>query len=95
MYPSRLATCKSESHRRARKPHEVSIANRSGLAQKTQAVEYSKPKWKSIVTKSDKVMTPNPTKEEIDALEREIQKQQKQRNRRVRRAVNPERGFGC
>ena len=40
-------------------------------------------------------MTPNPTKEEIDALEREIQKQQKQRNRRVRRAVNPERGFGC
>ena len=40
-------------------------------------------------------MTPNPTKEEIDALEREIQQQQKQRNRRVRRAVNPERGFGC
>ena len=40
-------------------------------------------------------MTPNPTKEEIDALEREIQKQQKQHPRRVRRAVNPERGFGC
>ena len=40
-------------------------------------------------------MTPNPTKEEIDALEREIQQQQKQRSRRVRRAVNPERGFGC
>ena len=40
-------------------------------------------------------MTPNPTKEEIEAIEREIQKQQKQSNRRVRRAVNPERGFGC
>ena len=40
-------------------------------------------------------MTPNPTKEEIDTLEREIQKQQKQRNRRVRTAVNPERQYGC
>ena len=37
-------------------------------------------------------MTPNPTKEEIDALEREIQKK---RNRRVRTAVNPERQYGC
>ena len=74
----------------ARKPHEVSIANLSGLVQKTQAVEYSKPKWKSIVTKSDKVMTPNPTKEEIDALEREIQKKRK---RAVRTAVNPEREY--
>ena len=74
------------------KPHEVSIANRSGLVQKTQAVEYSKPKWKSIVTKSDNVMTPNPTKEEIDALEREIQKKRK---RAVRTAVNPERQYGC
>ena len=35
-------------------------------------------------------MTPNPTKEEIDALEREIQKK---RNRRVRTAVNPERQY--
>ena len=72
------------------KPHEVSIANRSGLVWKTQAVEYSKPKWKSIVTKSDKVMTPNPTKEEIEALEREIQKSRKHR---VRTAVNPERQY--
>ena len=31
-------------------------------------------------------MTPNPTKEEIDALEREIQKKRKSR---VRTAVNP------
>lgn len=35
-------------------------------------------------------MTPNPTKEEIDALEREIRKVRKQR---VRRAVNPERQY--
>ena len=35
-------------------------------------------------------MTPNPTKEEIEALEREIQKK---RNRRVRTAVNPERQY--
>ena len=35
-------------------------------------------------------MTTNPTKEEIDALEREIQKK---RNRRVRTAVNPERQY--
>jgi hypothetical protein len=34
-------------------------------------------------------MTPNPTKEEIDALEREIQQVRKQRERRVRHAVNP------
>ena len=34
-------------------------------------------------------MTPNPTKEEIDALEREIQQQRKKRESRVRRAVNP------
>lgn len=34
-------------------------------------------------------MTPNPTKEEIDALEREIQQQRKKRDRRVRHAVNP------
>ena len=33
-------------------------------------------------------MTPNPTKEEIDDLEREIQKKRK---RDIRRAVNPER----
>ena len=37
-------------------------------------------------------MTPNPTKEEIDALEREIQQK---RNRRVRTAVNPSRQYGC
>ena len=73
-----------------RKPHEVSIANRSGLVQKTKAVEYSKPKRKSIVTKSDKVMTPNPTKEEIDALEREIEKSRKHR---VRTAVNPKHSY--
>ena len=36
-------------------------------------------------------MTPNPTKEEIDALEREIQQQRKKRESRVHRAVNPER----
>ena len=36
-------------------------------------------------------MTPNPTKEEIDALEREIQQQRKKRERRVRHAVNPTR----
>ena len=34
-------------------------------------------------------MTPNPTKEEIDALEREIQQQRKKRDRMVRRTVNP------
>jgi hypothetical protein len=34
-------------------------------------------------------MTPNPTKEEIDALEREIQQQRKKREIRVHRAVNP------
>jgi len=34
-------------------------------------------------------MTPNPTKEEIDALEREIQQSRKQRESRVHRAVNP------
>ena len=31
-------------------------------------------------------MTPNPTKEEIDALEREVQKV---RRRRMRKAINP------
>ena len=36
-------------------------------------------------------MTPNPTKEEIDALERDIQQQRKKRERRVHRAVNPAR----
>lgn len=36
-------------------------------------------------------MTANPTKEEIDALEREIQEQRKKREKHVRRAVNPER----
>jgi len=35
-------------------------------------------------------MTPNPTKEEIEALEREIHKKRK---RDVRRAVNPERQY--
>ena len=34
-------------------------------------------------------MTPNPTKEEIDALEREIQQQRKKCESRVHRAVNP------
>ena len=34
-------------------------------------------------------MTPNPTKEEIDALEREIQEQREKRESQVRRAVNP------
>ena len=36
-------------------------------------------------------MTPNPTKEEIDALEREVRQARKERERRVRRAVNPAR----
>ena len=36
-------------------------------------------------------MTANPTKEEIDALEREIQQQRKKRDRQVKRAVNPQR----
>ena len=35
-------------------------------------------------------MTPNPTKEEIEALEREIEKSRKHR---VRTAVNPERSY--
>ena len=35
-------------------------------------------------------MTPNPTKEEIEALEREIQQKRK---RAVRTAVNPERQY--
>ena len=34
-------------------------------------------------------MTPNPTKEEIDALERDIQQQRNKRDRLVHRAVNP------
>ena len=38
-------------------------------------------------------MTPNPTKEEIDALEREIHQQEKKRKRAVRTAVNPERQY--
>ena len=38
-------------------------------------------------------MTPNPTKEEIDALEREIQQQRKKRESRVRRAVNPKHSY--
>lgn len=37
-------------------------------------------------------MTPNPTKEEIDALEREILKKRK---KAVRKAVNPSRYYGC
>lgn len=36
-------------------------------------------------------MTANPTKEEIYALEREIEQQRKQRTKHVRRAVNPAR----
>ena len=36
-------------------------------------------------------MTPNPTKEEIDALEREIQQVRKQREKHMHRAVNPAR----
>ena len=36
-------------------------------------------------------MTANPTKEEIDALEKEIQEQREKRAKRVRRAVNPAR----
>lgn len=31
----------------------------------------------------------NPTKQEIDALEQEVQEQRKERERRVRHAVNP------
>ena len=38
-------------------------------------------------------MTPNPTKEEIEALEREIHQQQKKRERRVRHAVNPKHSY--
>ena len=34
-------------------------------------------------------MKPNPTKAEIDALESEVQQQRKQREKRIRRAVNP------
>jgi HAMP domain-containing protein len=34
-------------------------------------------------------MTPNPTKEEIDALEREIQEQREEREKHIRLAVNP------
>ena len=34
-------------------------------------------------------MTPNPTKEEIDALEREVRQARKQREKHIRRAVNP------
>jgi hypothetical protein len=34
-------------------------------------------------------MTPNPTKEEIDALEREVQQERKQREKHLHRAVNP------
>ena len=34
-------------------------------------------------------MTPNPTREEIDAIEREIREQESQRKRHVKRTVNP------
>ena len=34
-------------------------------------------------------MTPNPTKEEIEALEREIQQQSNEREKHLHRAVNP------
>ena len=34
-------------------------------------------------------MTPNPTKAEIDALEREVEQQRKKRERMIHRAVNP------
>ena len=37
-------------------------------------------------------MTPNPTKEEIDALKRDLQQK---RNRIIKTAVNPGRGYGC
>ena len=40
--------------------------------------------WQKIMN-----MTANPTKEEIDALEREIQQQRKKRENHIRRAVNP------
>ena len=36
-------------------------------------------------------MTANPTKEEIDALEQELQEQREKQSKRVRRAVNPQR----
>lgn len=42
-----------------------------------------------MTTKINKNMTPNPKKEEIDALERDIQQQRKKRDRLVHRAVNP------
>ena len=45
-----------------------------------------------LKTAKDMAITPNPTKEEIDALEREIQQK---RNRNVRTAVNPQRQYGC
>ena len=35
------------------------------------------------------------SKEIEDELEREIQQSAKQQKHRVRRAVNPQRGFGC
>ena len=38
-------------------------------------------------------MTPNPTKEEIDALERDIQEQKQKSREHIHRAVNPERHF--
>ena len=34
-------------------------------------------------------MTPNPTKEEIEALEREVLQARKQREKHLHRAVNP------
>lgn len=34
-------------------------------------------------------MIANPTKEEIDALEREVRQQRNQRERKLRQAVNP------
>ena len=44
------------------------------------------------INRHDMAYTTDPTREEIEALEREIQKK---RNRRVRTAVNPERQYGC
>jgi len=40
--------------------------------------------------KNVQTMTPNPTKEEIEALEREVHRK---RNRNVHRAVNPAREY--
>jgi hypothetical protein len=52
-------------------------------------IEQARPTNRASSNKKVTNMTFNPTKEEIDALEREIQQQRKKREKHLHRAVNP------